>query len=319
MQEEVEIIVNKSTGKRLDSFLAERFRSYSRSYFQRLIKEEKVLVDGRPVKPSHKIEKGESIRVEFVSVPSKLEPEELPLDVLYEDDWLIVLNKPADTVVHPTSAHQRGTLINALIYHCQKLSALGHPTRPGIVHRLDKDTTGVLVVAKDQVAHIHLARQFHDRTAEKEYICVVEGEMKFDSDIVSIPLGRHHKHKEMVTVRADDGKESVSIYEVIERYEGFTLVGVQPHTGRTHQIRAQMAWLGHPVVCDKLYGRRKILRLSDLSSDAGDTVLMDRQALHAHRLRVLHPATGEKMEFVAPLPDDIQSVIDALRAWRRKR
>jgi len=318
--ERVEIVAAKSMGKRLDAYLADRFRQYSRAYFQKLLREGHILVDDRPAKPSHKVEKGERITVQFVTLPSKLAGEEMPLDILYEDDYLIVINKPVDTVVHPTAAHQRGTIINALIYHCQKLSAIGSPTRPGIIHRLDKDTTGVLLVAKDDVAHIALAKQFHDRKVEKHYLAIVEGEPEMDSDEVSIPLGRHPRFKERMSVRPEEGKESVSVYRVLERFRGFSLVEVQPKTGRTHQIRAQMAWIGHPVVCDRLYGRRRTFFLSELTKgtapDPGEAPLMDRQALHAYRLGFTHPATGEWTEFQAPIPDDMERLLDALRTYR---
>jgi 23S rRNA pseudouridine1911/1915/1917 synthase len=250
------------------------------------------------------------------------QPEDIPLHVLYEDDFLALINKPADMVVHPAKGHWSGTLVNALQFHFSELSQVGGEYRPGIVHRLDRDTSGVILIAKDERTHRDLGLQFEHRKMFKEYTAITAGVLDRDSDYIEARIA-HHPHdriKMTITEEVDDGKEACSYYEVIERFRGFTLCRIHPRTGRTHQIRVHLASVGCPVLADKIYGGRDCLRLSDLvpNLDPGaDTLLMPRQALHASRLRFKHPRSGEVIEVVAPLPAEFETTLAALRQHRR--
>ena len=292
-----------SAGVRLDKYLAERFpKSVSRTRIQRLITGEKVLVNGRSRKSHYKLESGDFIEVE-IPKPQKLDikAEKIPLDIVYEDDRLIVVNKPAGMVVHPAPGNYTGTLVNALLHHTKKLSASSE-MKPGIVHRLDKDTSGLMIVAKDDRAHSFLARQFNKRTTDKRYIAVVEGVVELDNGIISEPIGRHTRYRTRMAVRFSESKEAVTKYKVLERFKNHTLLEVKPETGRTHQIRVHMAYMGHPVVGDIPYGAQK------------DGALLDRQALHAAAISFLHPETKKRVNFESELPKDIKSLIAKLRA-----
>jgi 23S rRNA pseudouridine1911/1915/1917 synthase len=248
-------------------------------------------------------------------------PEDIPLQILYEDEYLAVVNKPFDMVVHPAKGHWSGTLVNALQFHFGHLSEINGEYRAGIVHRLDRDTSGVILVAKEEMAHRDLSLQFENRKVFKEYLAITAGVLDRDSDYIERRIG-HHKSdrvKMVVTDDEDDGKEASSFYEVIERFRGFTLCRVQPKTGRTHQIRVHLASVGCPVLADKIYSGRDCLRLSDLApglDPAQDEILMPRQALHAHRLRFFHPCKKEVIATVAPLPPEFEKTLAALRIQR---
>jgi 23S rRNA pseudouridine1911/1915/1917 synthase len=238
-------------------------------------------------------------------------PENIPLDILYEDDALIAVNKPPGMVVHPARGHWSGTLASALSFHFQQLSKVGGETRPGIVHRLDRDTSGVLVVAKTDPMHYALAAQFEARTTEKEYLAITAGVPDRDRDRIEQPIGIHPHQREKMAIRAghSTSRDATTFYEVVERFAGFAAVKVLPKTGRTHQIRVHLAHIGCPVLCDKLYGGQQKGGQASLLDDA----ILNRQALHALRIKLAHPATGEPIEFTAPLPADLQSVLDVLR------
>ena len=306
--------------KRIDRYLASRLPDYSRTFIQKLVKEGAVLVNGHTVKSSYDIQKGDFISVRVpVLDESRIIPEEMPLNIVYEDDYLMLINKPYDMVVHPAGGHPSGTLVNGLTFYCQNLSQVNGPLKAGIVHRLDRDTTGVMLVIKSDVVHSHIAMQFEKRHVKKEYIAVVEGEIMFDSDEINLPIGRHKSERQKMAVRRDDGKDAMSIYEVMERFRGYTLVKIKPKTGRTHQIRVHMRAIGHPVVADFMYSNHESCYLSDLlekERESGEVPIIDRQALHAHRIEFFHPIQNRKMEFQADLPEDISLLVKTLREVR---
>ncbi len=259
-------------GRRLDGYLAAKFTNYSRSFLASLIREGKVTINGKPVKPRCEIRRDDLIHIELpVFAKPTLAPENIPIDIIHEDDYILVINKPADIIVHPARSHMRGTLINAVVYHCDSLNESADKVRPGIIHRLDRDTTGVMVIVKDEQSRGWIGRQFERRKVRKEYVAVVEGEMELDEDLISLPLARHKKHTERVAVNRREGREAVTIYRVIERFRRFTFVRLELKTGRTHQIRVHLAAVGHPVVCDAQYGRRQELYLSDLTGQGSAT------------------------------------------------
>lgn len=314
-------ILKASVLQRLDVYLSKRLPEYSRSLMQKLVKEGRVTVNGREVKPSYGIQLGDRIAVD---VPKRIEPHvvprDLPLDIVHEDEHLIAVNKPAGFVVHPAAGHWDDTLVNALLHHCGVLPESDEVYKPGIVHRLDKETSGILLAAKTLAAHGSLTRQFQKRTVEKEYYAIVEGEVEYDADVIEKSLDRHKHHFEkMAVVKEGRGKAAVSTYEVIERFRGFTYLRVLPKTGRTHQIRVHVAAIGHPCVADSTYGKRDALFLRDLTGEEGvpGEPLVCRQALHAHRIRIEHPATGEPAEYRAPLASDLEKTLEALRAYRK--
>jgi 23S rRNA pseudouridine1911/1915/1917 synthase len=312
----------KVEGQRLDQYLVSMFPDLSRSVVQKVIDAGGVIVNGVPAKSSYKVRQGDHIRIWPPEPTHDLPvPEDIPLDVLYEDEFLAVINKPADMVVHPAKGHWSGTLVNALQFHFGHLSHLSGDYRPGIVHRLDRDTSGVILVAKDELAHRDLSYQFEHRKVFKEYVAITAGVLDRDSDYIERRIGHHPRDrvKMAVTDEEDDGKEACSFYEVIERFRGFTLCRIYPRTGRTHQIRVHLASVHCPVLADKAYGGRDCLRLSDLVPDLPpeqDEVLMPRQALHASRLRFYHPRLREVIEAVAPLPPEFEKSLAALRRHR---
>jgi 23S rRNA pseudouridine1911/1915/1917 synthase len=225
-------------------------------------------------------------------------------------------------VVHPAGGHPSGTLVNALAFHCQNLSQVNGPLKAGIVHRLDRDTSGIMLVIKSDAVHSHIAMQFEKRYVRKEYIAVVEGEVMFDSDEIHLPIGRHKTDRQKMAVRRDNGKEAISIYEVLERFRGYTLVKVMPKTGRTHQIRVHMQSIGHPVVADFLYSGHESCYLSDLlqkERESGEVPIIERQALHAYRIEFFHPIQNKRMEFQVDLPEDISLLVKTLREVRPYR
>ncbi len=314
-----------SAGLRLDVFLARTFPEQSRSFLARSIDKGAVRVDGVVARASLKLRSG-SVVCMTVPEPPRAGPaaEEIPLEFVHLDDWIAVVNKPAGMVVHPAKGNWKGTLAGALKWHLERadavgLSSVGGPTRPGIVHRLDRDTSGVIVVARTEEAHHALAKQFEHRTVTKTYLAITQGQPQFDSDEINLPIGIHPYQREKMAVRRDHAtsRDAVTRFEVLERFRGAALVKVAPRTGRTHQIRVHLAAIGCPVLCDGLYsGRTRIepafFGLSNGGVDAG-TALIERQALHAASLAVDHPVTRERIEFTAPLPADMQRVLDALR------
>lgn len=309
--------------RRIDRYLASRLPDYSRTFLQKLVKEGAVLVNGRTIKSSYDIQKGDFISVRVpVLEESKIVPEDIPIDIVYEDDYLMLINKPYDMVVHPAGRHHCGTVVNALAFHCQNLSQVNGPLKAGIVHRLDRDTSGIMLTIKSDAVHSQIAMQFEKRSVKKEYLAVVEGELMFDSDEISLPIARHIIDSQKMAVRHDIGKEAVSIYEVVERFRGYTLVKVMPKTGRTHQIRVHMRAIGHPVVADFMYSSQESCYLSDLlqkKREEGELPIIDRQALHAHRIEFFHPIHNKKMEFEVDLPDDISALVNTLRDVRPYR
>jgi len=313
----------RMVGKRIDAYLSSRYPDYSRSVMQKVIDAQAVLVNGQPVKASYKVRLDDTIRVWLPELADDTPvPEDIPITVVYDDPAFTVVNKSAGMVVHPAKGHWTGTLVNALQFHYDTLSTVGGEHRPGIVHRLDRDTTGLLIVAKDDAAHRGLAAQFEQRTIQKEYLAVVSGVPERDSDYIEKPIGPHPTNREKMAIRLpeDGGKESVTFYQVVERFRGFAVVRCKPQTGRTHQIRVHLGHIGHPIVADKAYSGRDRLTLGDLlgpSAPDADRLLIDRQALHAHTLRFTHPQTGQALEFVAPLPDDMARTVAALQEHRR--
>jgi 23S rRNA pseudouridine1911/1915/1917 synthase len=309
-------------GKRVDAYLSSRYPDYSRSVMQKVIDAGAVLVNGQPVKASYRVRIGDVIRIWLPELADDAPvPEDIPISVAFEDDALTVVNKPAGMVVHPAKGNWTGTLVNALQFHYDTLSTVGGENRPGIVHRLDRDTTGLLLVAKTDQAHRALAAQFERRTVSKEYLALVYGVPSRDGDYIERTIGFHPTSREKMAIRnpEDGGKAAVTFYQVVERFRGFAYVRCKPQTGRTHQLRVHMAHVGHPIVADKAYSGRDRLTLGDLAGptapDAG-RVLIDRQALHAHTLRLTHPVSGQPMEFVAPLPEDMARTLEALREHR---
>jgi len=317
-------VAKDAAGERLDVFLAHCLPKYSRVQLRRVIGAGGVLVNGQGTKVAYRLAAGD--RVSVVLPPMNAagpHPENIPLDVLYEDDAIIAVNKPPGMVVHPARGHWSGTLASALSYHFQQLSSAGGPTRPGIVHRLDRDTSGVMVVAKTDPMHYALAAQFENRTTEKEYFAITAGVPDRDRDVIEQPIGMHPHQREKMAIRAGHttSREASTFYEVVERFAGFAAVRVMPKTGRTHQIRVHLAHIGCPVLCDKLYGGRASITRGELrrqrshrlpGADDGDVVLA-RQALHARRIKLAHPATGQPIEFTAPLPADLEGVLEVLR------
>jgi 23S rRNA pseudouridine1911/1915/1917 synthase len=317
----------KVEGMRLDQYLVGMFPDYSRSVVRRVIDAGGVLVNDKPGKASYKVRYGDHVKIWLPAPTHEVPvPEDIPLSILYEDEFLAVINKPYDMVVHPAKGHWSGTLVNALQYHFGQLSNLSGDYRPGIVHRLDRDTSGVILVAKDEFTHRDLSYQFESRKVFKEYRALTQGVLDRDSDYIEARIGHHPTDRvKMAVFGADDedeGKEACSYYEVIERFKGYTFCRIFPRTGRTHQIRVHLASVGCPVVADKIYSGRDALRLSDLVSDldpAADEVLLPRQALHAARLRFFHPRLRQTIEAEAPLPPDFARALDALRRHRPPR
>ncbi len=313
-------------GTRLDQYLVSLFPDHSRSVIKKVIDASAVLVNGSPVKASYKVRHGDQIRIRLPGPTHDLPvPEDIPLTILYEDQFLALINKPADMVVHPAKGHWSGTLVNALQFHFGQLSHLNGEYRPGIVHRLDRDTSGVILVAKDESTHRDLSAQFEHRKIFKEYVAITTGVLDRDSDYIEGRIGRHPHDRVKMAICDDeeeDSKDACSYYEVLERFRGFTFCRISPRTGRTHQIRVHLASIGCPVLADKMYSGRDCLRLSDLVPGLeaeADEVLMPRQALHAHRLRFHHPRLRQVIETEAPLPPEFQRTLAVLRQHRPAR
>lgn len=297
--------------ERLDTWLRTKLPNVSRGAIQRLIDEGNIRVNGRTVKPTHAPKAGEQVEITWPDAkPAEAQPEDMPLDVLFEDEVLLVLNKAAGVVVHPSAGHAGQTLVNALLHHCQgKLSGIGGVARPGIVHRLDKDTSGCLVVAKNDETHLALSSQFATRKVEKIYNAIVCGEMERDRGEIRAAIARHPSHRKRMAVDDERGREAHTSYTVLKRLNGATLTEVLLHTGRTHQIRVHFKFLGFPLVGDQTYGNRQNQHLSDLSGYTAP-----RQMLHAKNLSFIHPRSGRRVQFKAPLPADFQDALAALKS-----
>ena len=329
------IVPDVADGQRIDLFLTQVCDGLSRSQVRQAVQQDGCELDGRVVRPSQRIRAGQRVRFRLPPpVNDDTVPENISLDILYEDDALVVVNKPAGMVVHPARGNWTGTLTSALAYRFRSLSDVGGPTRPGIIHRLDRDTSGVIVVAKTNAVHMDLARQFHDRDVEKEYFAITAGRIDRDRDLIEAPIGRHPYQRDKQAIRAGDrtSKSASTFYEVISRHGRFTQVRVLPRTGRTHQIRVHLCHIGAPILCDRLYaGHAEVRRSTILGiptesgvggfSGAGsdDPIVLQRQALHARKLSFRHPQTGQPMSFEAPLPDDLRSVIAWLESDATKR
>jgi 23S rRNA pseudouridine1911/1915/1917 synthase len=322
IDEAVELTVSEEdTSVRLDAFLAKKIPQHSRVKLRRAITAGGVLVDGERTKVAYRLNPGQVVTVVLPELPKEgPEPEEIPLDIVYEDEHLAAINKPSGMVVHPSKGHWSGTLTAALAFHFDSLSTAGGPTRPGIVHRLDRDTSGVIVVAKTDEAHLALAAQFEARTTKKQYFAITVGVPDRDRDMIEQPIGMHPYQRDKMAIRAghSTSRDARTFYEVDERFKGFAAIKVQLHTGRTHQIRVHLTHIGCPVLCDRLYGGRSQITRGELSGDKDDDkVLLKRQALHAQRLELQHPVTKAQLVFEAPLPPDIQCILDTLRQYRR--
>ena len=306
-------VPEEDSGTRLDAFLASHIEGWSRARVQRLIEDGEVLVNGRAAKASYKLRANDEIEAELTALPAtSFLPEDIPIEVVYEDDDLIIVNKPAGIVVHPGAGARTGTLANALAFHFQNLSTAGGVARPGIVHRLDKDTSGLLLVAKTEPAHEHLADQFRAREVFKSYVALVHGQVERDRGEIDQPIARDPRHRtRMAIVRG--GRSALSIYRARERFARFTLIDVELKTGRTHQIRVHLAWLKHPVVGDETYGSGRDNTVADpvIRSQIGK---LGRQFLHAEKLGFTHPKSGKRLNFTSPLPNELQKLLDAIRS-----
>jgi 23S rRNA pseudouridine1911/1915/1917 synthase len=288
---------------RIDLYLTQQEIYPSRSQIRNLITQGKIRVNNRPGKPSYILKDGDVINLTPIEQKElEIEAEAIPLDIIYEDEYLVVVNKPSNMIVHPTGKIRSGTLVNALLYHCQdSLSGIGGVIRPGIVHRLDKDTSGLMVVAKNDLAHLDLSKQIKEHQVTKKYIALVHGNLKDDSGIIDAPIGRSLKNrKKMAVTEEGRSREAVTQFKVLKRFSDYTLIEATLRTGRTHQIRVHLAFIGYPIVGDQLYGYKK------------QGLNIDRQALHSHILGFLHPSSKKYMEFSAPLPQDMQELIDDL-------
>lgn len=305
--------------RRIDKYLHGRFSNLSRRFLQDAIKAGAVKVNGKTVKPSFKLGPADVVELTLPEPPSKdILPEDIPLNIIHEDDEIIILNKQPGILVHPARGNTHGTLVNALAFYCDTLSSGLGEFRPGIVHRLDKNTTGVMVVAKNDTAQWKIAGQFERRQVNKTYLAIVHGTPDLTRDRINAPLGVHPRMREKYAIRPDTGKESITFYEVLESFRGFSLMKMTPKTGRTHQIRVHLSYLKHPIVADDMYGGKLVYpwQLTDAEPAAQEPVI-DRVALHASTLEFKHPTTDEMVKFEAPLPQDMQKLLDMLRKHRK--
>ena len=306
------------SGIRLDVFLAARLSNCSRAFASQLISTQEIKVNGKPRKPGYRLKSGDIVTGCIPPPrPSGFLPEPIPLQILYEDEHIVVINKQPGLVVHPAPGHYSGTLVNGLLYHCPDLGAIADELRPGIVHRLDKDTSGTLVAAKNAAALEHLSGQFKHRSVAKDYLALVHGDMPAESGTIRLPIGRHPVDRKRMSTRSRKAREAETGWRVARRLGGFTLLELHLRTGRTHQIRVHCAAIRRPIVGDPVYGRRK-----PAGDPAGIQALLGRvrrQMLHAWRLEIIHPHTGERMRFESPLPVDMEDLITRLEARSRKR
>jgi 23S rRNA pseudouridine1911/1915/1917 synthase len=308
-------VTKREEGRRLDRFLSETNLNLSRSQAKNLIEKHLILLNQKPTKPSVHVKTGDIVSGTLPEPrPLFLEPEPLPLTILYEDPSIIVIDKPPGMVVHPAYGNPSGTLVNALLYHCKDLGGINGVLRPGIVHRLDKDTSGVMVVAKDDEAFHHLTKQFKTRTVKKTYWAIVYGRFSQDEGLIDSAIGRHPSERERMSTRTKRGRTAITLWKKVEEFDSSTLLEIFPQTGRTHQIRVHLSSVGHPILGDPLYGRK------GRPGAIHDPVLregverMNRQALHAQQLEFTHPRTGERVQFVSPIPKDMTEVLKWLRS-----
>lgn len=295
------VVETNMEGMRIDKFVSNVYSSFSRTRIQSMINNGDILINDKEVKPSFKVSSNDVITIEIVPINDfKVVPENIPLKIVYEDNDLIIIDKPQGMVVHPANGHYSGTLVNALLYHFENnLSSINGNIRPGIVHRIDKDTSGLLMVAKNDYAHEKLAEQLKNKTASRVYYAIVSGEMEHNEGVIKAPIGRHPNNRKKMAV-VSSGKNAVTHFKVIERFNGYTLIECKLETGRTHQIRVHMSYIHHPIVGDQLYGGRNFEYLNG-------------QLLHAKRLVLNHPATNEQMIFECELPDYFTNVLNILR------
>lgn len=301
MEKTLLVVEEQYEGLRIDKYLANIFQDKSRSFIQGLIEKENVKVNNKIPKSNYKLKKSDEIEI-VIPEPEmlKVEPENIPINIVYEDEDVIVVNKPQGMVVHPAPGNYNGTLVNALLYHCTDLSSINGVVRPGIVHRIDKDTSGILVIAKNDDSHNKLSAQLKDHSMKREYYALIEGRLKNDTGTIDKPLGRCKKDRLKIGI-VEDGKRAVTHYEVIERYNGYTLIKCILETGRTHQIRVHMASIGFPLVGDPLYGFKR------------QKFKLEGQVLHAKTLGFIHPRTNEYMEFTSELPEYFTDLLEKLR------
>ncbi|MFV0239472.1 MAG: RluA family pseudouridine synthase [Lacrimispora sphenoides] len=297
------VVAPEEAGVRIDRYLSDQCQDISRSYLQKLLKEQSVLVEEKPVKSNYKVSEGDRISLTLPEIREpEIMPEEIPLDIVYEDKDIILINKPKGMVVHPAAGHYSGTLVNGLMSHCRsELSGINGVMRPGIVHRIDMDTTGVLIVCKNDMAHNSISEQLKEHSITRKYAAIVHGVLKDDEGTINAPIGRHPIDRKKMSINEKNGRDAVTHYRVLERFRQFTYIECQLETGRTHQIRVHMASIGHPLLGDSVYGPAKCpFRLTG-------------QTLHAGVLGIIHPRTGEYMEFTAPLPDYFEELLRKLR------
>lgn len=295
--------IEMENGERIDKYLSNEMNDLSRSYIQKLIKDGHVSVNGRVVKANYKLSYDDQVMVQIPDLKEPdIVPENIPLDILYEDDDILIVNKPKGMVVHPAAGHYSGTLVNALMYHCgESLSGINGVMRPGIVHRIDMDTTGSLLVCKNDISHQVLAGQLKDHSIKRVYHAIVYGNIKEDTGTVNAPIGRHPTDRKKMSINYQNGREAITHYQVLERFGGYTYISCRLETGRTHQIRVHMANIHHPLVGDVVYGPQKC------------PFRLQGQTLHAKILGIIHPRTGEYMEFDTPLPAYFQELLSRLR------
>ncbi len=313
------LVTAKNQGRRLDQFLAETGLHLSRSQAKNLIETHHIFLNQRRTKPSAHIKGGDIVSGTLPEpVLLSLKPESIPLTILYEDSSIIVVDKPSGMVVHPAYGNPSGTLVNALLFHCKDLAGINGILRPGIVHRLDKDTSGAIVIAKDDEAFHQLIKQFKNRSVEKVYFAIVYGTFRQKEGLIDSAIGRHPNERKRMSIRTKKGRSAITHWKKVEEFNGCTLLEIFPQTGRTHQIRVHLSSIGHPVLGDPLYGRK------GRPGALHDPVLkdcvkrMNRQALHAHRLEFNHPRTGERVSFVSPIPQDMKEVLEWLRSQTQR-
>ena len=317
------MVETSESGWRLDLYLVHHFPQFSRMMIRKAIQSGAAQVDGRGGKTAYRLKPGQQVTLTPPEIPREApQSEDIPLEILYEDDDLIVINKPAGMVVHPSRGHWSGTLVSALAWHFDgQLSSVRGPSRPGIVHRLDRDTSGAILVAKNDMIHGKLASLFQEKRIRKEYFAIAYGSPNLDRDMIDQPIGHHTKHREKMAILKDDpdAKEAQTFYEVINRFRGMTTIRALPKTGRTHQIRLHLTHIGCPILCDMLYGRQSQITLTEIEGKPPHgQPLLTRQALHAHRLSFEHPETGTMLEIVAPIPDDLRQTLAAIEKNRQR-